>query len=258
VTNVESEQVTSIFSPKELASLDRSKVPHHIAIIPDGNRRWAKKQFKDIIFGYSHGAENLITIVQAARELGIKVLTSWGFSTENWKRPKEETDTLMQMMEKYLIENLPKLLANSIRFNVIGRLENLPPSLQKVIEETKAATEGCCELDLVFALDYGGRDELCRAIKKIATDCCQKKITPDDLNEEIIGRYLDTWRWPDPDLIIRTSGERRLSNFLLWQSSYTEFFIEEAMWPSFSPKHLLSAILDFQARDRRKGGGGFV
>jgi undecaprenyl diphosphate synthase len=250
-----SDPKSDLFSQEELSKLDRSNIPYHVAIIPDGNRRWAKFQGKDVPDGYTQGTDTLVTIVKAAKELGVKVLTVFSFSTENWTRPKVESDTLIKLIEEYLKFYQQKLLENSIRFNAIGDTSHLPPTLVQIIEDTKNVTRSCTEFDLVLALNYGGRDEICRAVKKIVTDCVAGKITPDELTEKTINSYLDTSNWPDPDLLIRTSGERRISNFLLWQSSYTELYIEEDVWPNFQPKHLLSALVDYQHRDRRRGGG---
>ncbi|MDB6081040.1 MAG: uppS [Chlamydiia bacterium] len=246
---------TRFFSEETLQDLSKATIPHHIAIIPDGNRRWAKGHFLEVTEGYLQGAETLITIIQAAKEIGVKVLTVFSFSTENWLRPKPEIDAVMKIMEEYLKNYQEKLMAMSIRFNVIGNTDLLPQSLINVINETKTLTQEGTKFDLILAMNYGGRDEIIRATKKIATDYKENKILLHDLTENTFSAHLDTSKWPDPDLIIRTSGEKRISNFLLWQSSYAEIYIEKATWPDFTPHHLLSAVLDYQSRDRRRGGG---
>lgn len=232
-----------LFSADELASLNKGNIPHHVAIIPDGNRRWAKgHQLEKSYEGYLYGAETLITIVRAAKALGIKVLTVYTFSTENWLRPPLEVNALMTILEQYLRGYQQQLVDLSIRLHTIGDLKVLPTSLGQVIADTKQMTANCDEFDLVLALNYGARDELVRAIRQIAQDVASEKISLDTLTEERITQYLDTANFPDPDLLIRTSGEQRISNFLLWQSSYAEMYMEEVTWPDFTPKHLLSAL----------------
>lgn len=251
-------QKTTFYTVNELELLDKTNIPNHIAIVPDGNRRWAKTHAHEHTpaFGYLSGANTLLNIVKAAKELGVKILTVYSFSTENWKRPKNEIAALMHLIETYLFDYQQQLLDSSIRVTSIGILDPLPTSLQLVLEITKEKTRNCNEFDLVFALNYGGRDELCRAFQKIAQECVAGKLTPSDITESLIAKHLDTALWPDPDLIIRSSGEKRLSNFLLWQSAYSELYIEPVMWPQFTPKHLLNAVLAYQQRDRRLGGDG--
>ena len=244
-----------IFSESDLAGLDKGNIPHHVAIIPDGNRRWAKGEQKATHEGYLYGADTLIRAVRAAKDLGIKILTVYTFSTENWLRPIAEVNALMKILEDYLRDYQNNLVDLCIRFNIIGNLDLLPASLIKVINDTKEMTKGCTEFDLVLAVNYGSRDEICRAVRKIVTDCLNQKISVDELTEESIAHYLDTSSWPDPDLLIRTSGERRISNFLLWQSSYSEVYTEEVVWPNFTPNHLLHAVRDYQRRQRRRGAG---
>jgi undecaprenyl diphosphate synthase len=246
---------TCFFSEKEIKNLDPARIPHHIAIMPDGNRRWAKKRLKDVKEGYTTGAETLLDIVRSAKEMGVKMLTVYGFSTENWSRPKIEVDILMEIYEKYLLDYQNELLQSSVRFHTIGDISKLPASLMKAIEQTKQMTGHCTEFDLILAFNYGSRDEICRATRKMMLDCVKNKIQPQDITEDIFSSYLDTARFPDPDLLIRTSGEKRMSNFLIWQCSYAEIYPEETNWPSFTPHHLLQAVLDFQTRSRRYGGG---
>jgi undecaprenyl diphosphate synthase len=245
----------TIFSPDDLAGLNKENIPFHVAIIPDGNRRWAKGVQKQSHEGYFSGAETLINAVRAAKEIGIKVLTVYTFSTENWLRPTVEVHALFETLEKYLAKYQRQLLELGIRLNTIGNLELLPETLQVVINKTKELTSPCSDFDLVLAVNYGSRDEIVRAIQNIVSDCLEKKINPNKVDEKTITQYLDTAKWPDPDLLIRTSGERRISNFLLWQSSYTELYTEEVVWPNFTPHHLLHAVRDFQRRHRRLGAG---
>ena len=261
MTNCKSEnenQTESLFfSANDLARLDKSNIPHHVAIIPDGNRRWAKDLKKESVEGYPFGIESGLTCIQAAKELGIKVLTIYTFSTENWTRPEAEVLAYLKIGERYLRQYQQKLIESNIRLNVIGNLQLMPRSLVEVINETKEKTAGCTGFDLVLAVNYGSRDEICRAVRSLVNDCLNQKISPDTLTEESIAHYLDTSRWPDPDLLIRTSGEKRISNFLLWQSSYSELYTDDVLWPNFTPSHLLSAVCDYQTIQRRRGGGTY-
>lgn len=247
-------QQTVFYSASDLAVLDKSRLPLHIAIIPDGNRRWAKRQQSTIKSGHREGADNLMDIIKAGKEIGLKMMTFYLFSTENWNRAKEEVDALMWLLPTYLIEQKQTMIDNGIRLRTIGDLSRLPKETLEVIDQTKEATSHCQSIDFVMALNYGGRDEMCRAFHTIINDMKAGKITQQDINEDLISDYLDTAEWSDPDLLIRTSGELRFSNFLLWQSSYSEVYIEEVLWPDFSPHHLLQAIVNFQKRDRRLGG----
>lgn len=248
-----------IFTEEELQQIDKNNIPTHIAIIPDGNRRWAKTQTLPWTQGHVAGVSTVVTIVKAAKALGIKTLSLFSFSTENWKkRPKNELDHLIQVITESLYTYQEELLCHRIRLRVIGDLEELPMTLCKILKKTVSLTADCEEFDLVLAINYGGRDEICRAVKKMMKDLLDKKISIEDCSEERFPLYLDTHGLPDPDLLIRTSGEKRISNFLLWQSSYSEVFIDEVAWPEFTPQHLLKAICDFQGRERRKGGGEAV
>lgn len=245
---------TGSYSVEELLSLDPNCIPAHIAIIPDGNRRWAKENKLSSTQGHRAGADNLIKIVKAAKELGVKVVTFYSFSTENWSRDLFEVRSILWILESYLVEQTPFMLENGVRYNTIGDLSRFPKSVLKVIEQTKQATEHCSDIEMVMALNYGSRDEICRAVKAIIKDVADQKINQDQVDEAVISRYLDTSQWEDPGLLIRTSGERRLSNFLLWQTSYSEIYLPKVLWPDFSPQHFLEAILDFQQRERRLGG----
>ncbi len=247
-------QNRSRFDPEQLARLNRSHLPKHIAIIPDGNRRWAKKHFLNSQQGHQEGADILMEIVKAAQELEIRHLTLYSFSTENWQRSPEEVFAFLLLIANYLIEQREEMAQTGIKLETIGDLNPLPSFLKEAIRETKEATKSCDKIDLILALNYGSRNELCRAVRALVEDCDNKRLNKEEINEETLSRYLDTHPWSDPDLLIRTSGELRLSNFLLWQISYAEMHISPTLWPDFSPKHLLDALLDFQGRERRRGG----
>lgn len=242
------------FNEAQLASLDITKTPKHVAIIPDGNRRWARNQNSEISDGHREGATTLIDIVEAARDLGVKILTFYLFSTENWTRPDWEIEALMLLLETFLIDQRQPMIDNGISLQTIGDLSRFPPSIQKTIQESKDATADCQQIQLVFALNYGGRDEIRRAFQNILVDYDSRKIRKEDVSEELISRHLDTAKWPDPDLLIRTGGELRISNYMLWQISYTELYVENVLWPDFTAGHLLEALLNFQQRERRLGG----
>jgi undecaprenyl diphosphate synthase len=243
--------VDSFFSSEELKALDAEHIPSHIAIIPDGNRRWAKAKLLSAEKGHMAGYEGVVKIVRAAKEMGVTVITLYAFSTENWRRPIDEVEHLMHLTQQYLLSYQEQLVQENIRLCAIGNLEQLPGKVLRVLNETIDKTAHCTEFTLVLAINYGGRDELVRAVNKIIA----QQTTPGAITEETISKHLDTRLWQDPDLIIRTSGERRLSNFLLWQSSYAEVYIENSPWPDFTPQHLYRAVCDYQTRQRRLGGG---
>jgi len=243
------------FTEEQLALLDKTKMPAHIAIIPDGNRRWAKANTLNITQGHRKGANNLITIVKAAKAVGIKSITFFLFSTENWTREKREVRALMWILESFLIEQRQAMIDQGIRFHTIGDLTKFSDRVIRVLEESKQATAHCNTIDMVAALNYGGRDEITRAIKSLLEDFERTKFKKEAINETLISKYLDTASWPDPELLIRTSGEKRISNFLLWQISYSEIYVTEVLWPEFTANHLLDALLYFQYRERRLGGG---
>lgn len=243
-----------LFAPEQLSLLDKNRIPRHVAIIPDGNRRWAKNQQTSTEQGHREGSNAIIEIVKAAKDLGVKILTFYLFSTENWTRPKEEIAALMWLLEDFLYRQTNAMLENNIRLQTIGDLERLPPRALKAVNDTMAATRHCDQIEMVLALNYGSRDEICRAVKKIVGDCCEKKIHEEEIDEDLISKYLDTSQWLDPDLLIRTSGEIRVSNFLLWQISYTEIYVADVLWPDFKPANLLDALINFQKRERRLGG----
>ena len=243
-----STQQKPFFSQTELDTLLSHNLPKHVAIIPDGNRRWAIHHNEPYITAYTKGAQTLITIALAAKEIGIPVLTIYSFSTENWKRSQQEAEMFLQLFDTHLSFYAQSLVESDIRLHFIGNTSALPPFLQKTIEHVTMVTAPGKALDIVFALNYGGRDEIVRAIKKVISTQNQ------DISEQTISQSLDTAKWPDPDLVIRTSGEQRLSNFLLWQSSYAETYTDPTLWIDFSPHNFLSAIKEYQSRTRRRGG----
>jgi undecaprenyl diphosphate synthase len=245
---------SSKFLPDDLKKLDRSRIPKHIAIIPDGNRRWAKKHLLDLNMGHKEGADILMEIVESAQELGVKALTVYGFSTENWNRPFYEVMLLMSLFTDYLTKHQQRMINSGIKMEAIGDLAPLPSGLKKAIDTTREATRTCDDIRLIFAFNYGSRNEICRAFHQLLEDYDNKKIKKEEIDETAISRYLDTKEWGDPELLIRTSGELRISNFLLWQISYAEIHIAPVLWPEFRPKNLIEAIIDFQNRERRWGG----
>ncbi|MFH1877825.1 MAG: isoprenyl transferase [Candidatus Omnitrophota bacterium] len=229
-------------------------LPEHIAIIMDGNGRWAKKRNLARIIGHRSGVETANAITEACARLGIKALTMYTFSSENWKRPKNEVDTLMNLIEQKLKENLRKLKENNIKFNVIGRIDELSPSLRGQIQNAMVETASNTGMILTLALNYGGRQEILDAVKKFCreSECVAERVSK--LSEKEFEKYLYTWDLPDPDLVIRTSGEMRISNFLLWQIAYSEFYVTDTLWPDFSPEELEKALKHYSARERRFGG----
>jgi len=243
------------YSSEELSLLNPAKIPKHIAIIMDGNRRWAKQRNLPLMMGHWEGAETLIDIVRSASDLGVKTLTAYAFSTENWVRPEEEIEALMEIFELYLIRKREAMIQSGIRLNSIGDSTRLPQRVLDALNQTKEATKQCDKIDLVLALNYGGRDEIRRSLTKILDLHRQHPLQNHEITEDLIAKHLDTSPWGDPDLLIRTSGELRLSNFLLWQLCYTEIYVTDVLWPDFAPKELLDSILAYQCRDRRRGGG---
>jgi undecaprenyl diphosphate synthase len=243
-----------VFSENDLAKVDMNNIPHHIAIIMDGNRRWSKRKNFSLFSGHWQGAETLIEIVQAAYELGVKVVTVYAFSTENWTRAEREVKDLLSLFEVYLKRKKMSMVEQGVKLSTIGDIEKLPHSLQATIKETCLATQNCEKIELALAINYGARNEILRAIKKICYDVNDNKLNIDELNETVISSYLDTKAKKDPDLLIRTSGELRLSNFMLWQLSYTEVFVTDVLWPDFNKYELIKAIMEYQNRQRRIGG----
>jgi undecaprenyl diphosphate synthase len=228
--------------------IDRNRVPQHVAVIMDGNGRWAQRRHLPRIFGHKRGAERVRDVVEHCRKLGIGVLTLYAFSDENWGRPRDEVSFLMDMLGAYLKSELASMQRNSIRFRTIGRTERLPAAARKWIEKATAETAANSGMVLNLALSYGGRSELLHAVRRLAAEGI-----PEDLREEHLAAHLDTAGLPDPDLIIRTSGEQRISNFLLWQAAYAELYFTDVLWPDFDEKQLLLALRDYQGRQRRFG-----
>ncbi|MCS7306790.1 MAG: isoprenyl transferase [Thermoguttaceae bacterium] len=231
-----------------------NKRPRHIAAIMDGNGRWALRQGLPRIEGHRRGAEAVRRIVRECARLGIQQLTLFCFSSENWKRPPEELQFLMQLLEHYMVEERPELLENNIRLTVIGRREGLPSSAIQAMEETIRLTSQNTGLHLCLAINYGARQELTDAVRRIAQEVQSGRLRSEQIDEQIISQYLYTAGMPDPDLLIRTAGEMRLSNFLLWQCSYAELWVTERCWPEFDEELLRQAIRDYAARRRRFGG----
>lgn len=229
-------------------------LPQHIAIIMDGNGRWAQKKGLPRAAGHRAGIEALKKTVECSLDINIKYLSVYAFSTENWKRPQEEINILMDLIVEYIVKELNKLHENGVRINSIGDLNLLPAETCKYILAAQEKTCGNDKLILNVALNYGGRAEITQAVRDIAKNISLGKLKIEDINEDIVSQYLYTKNQPDPDLMIRPSGERRLSNFLLWQLAYSELWTTNVLWPDFRPQHLLEAIYDFQNRNRRFGG----
>ena len=227
-------------------------VPRHVAIILDGNGRWAKAKGMPRTYGHTVGAKNVEPICRAAYELGIKYMTFYAFSTENWSRPDDEVKKLMEILEDYMTKCKKLSADNNMRVRVIGDVTGFSESMQKKIKELEEFSKDFTGLNLQIALNYGSRDEIVRAVRKYTADVLSHTASP-DLTEEMFSRYLDTKDIPDPDLLIRTSGEQRLSNYLLWQLAYAEFYFTEVPWPDFHEKELKEAVLAYQNRDRRYG-----
>ena len=233
--------------------LNSENIPKHIAIIMDGNRRWAKKRHLPIKVGHYRGAEALDRIVSYASEVGVETLTVFAFSTENWARSKEEIDTVLELFKLYLIRKTPAMVNHGVKLELIGDLRAFPLDFQMTMQASRDATKDCKKIRLVLALNYGARDEITRAISKIVNDLERSNIKKEDINENLVHTYLDTSQWKDPDLLIRTSGEQRVSNFLLWQMSYTELYMTNIFWPDFRPSDFRDAIIEYQSRLRRFG-----
>ena len=236
---------------KDLINID--KLPQHLAIIMDGNGRWAKKQGFLRAIGHENGTKTVKKTVETCAELGIKNLTLYAFSTENWNRPKIEVDTLMKILVRSLKKEIATLTKNNIKLNAIGNLTSLPSKVQKELNEVIEKTATNTRLTLTLALSYGSRNEIIEAVKKIAHNVKNNIISEDDIDESIINQHLYTHDLPDVDLVIRTSGEHRISNFLLWQIAYAEFYFTDVLWPDFSENNLYEAIISYQNRERRFG-----
>ncbi len=233
--------------------INRDKLPGHIAIIMDGNGRWAKQRGNQRVFGHQHAVKAVRETVEAAAELGIKYLTLYAFSTENWNRPRSEVNALMSLLVKTLHEETKTLTKNNISLQAIGDLDDLPKKVKGNLGKCINITAGNTGLKLVLALSYSGRWEIYDAVVKLARKVKEGQVNPDDITQEYLAEMLQTRDMPDPELLIRTSGEFRISNFLLWQIAYTELFFTEKLWPDFTREDLYSAILDYQTRERRFG-----
>ena len=238
----------------ESIDLTGMNIPNHIAIIMDGNGRWAKKRFLPRNAGHVAGAKTVEKIIEDAYDLGVKYLTVYAFSTENWNRPDDEVAALMKLLKNYLKDCIKRANSNNMRVRVIGERSRLEPEIVEKIEELEECSKDNDGITFIIALNYGSRDEIRRATTKMAMDCKEGKLNPEDITEDTISSYLDTRGIPDPDLLIRTSGEIRLSNYLLWQLAYTEFYFTDVLWPDFNKKELIKAIEYYNGRDRRFGG----
>ncbi|BDF34427.1 MULTISPECIES: isoprenyl transferase [Extibacter] len=230
------------------------KVPQHVAIILDGNGRWAKSKGMPRNYGHAQGSKNVERICEEAYRMGIKYLTVYAFSTENWNRPQDEVDALMKLLRNYMKTCLKTAAKNDMKIRVIGDLGRLDDDIRGRIAELIEATKDNKGLNFQIAINYGSRDEMVRAARRLAEDCASGKIGPEEIDETLFERYLDTHGIPDPDLLIRTSGEQRLSNYLLWQLAYTEFYFTDVLWPDFTKEELVKAVAQYNARDRRYGG----
>lgn len=242
---------------KELLSLiDPTRIPEHVAIIMDGNGRWAKKQGFLRIFGHRQGVDTVRNVVETAAEMGVKYLTLYAFSTENWSRPKVEVNALMELLVDSIRKETPRLMQNGIRLETIGNVEQLPEGCNKTLKETVEATKNNSRMTLILALSYSGRWDIIEAVRKIAADVKNGLLDPETIGESDLNAALNTARYPNPELLIRTSGEQRISNFLLWEIAYSEIHFTKVLWPEFSTEDFYKAILDFQGRERRFGKTG--
>ena len=246
----------ALFSKKAAAGpqVDFDHLPRHIAIIMDGNGRWAKKRGLPRTAGHAAGAENFRTIATYCKDIGLEYLTVYAFSTENWKRPAEEVGAIMGLLRKYLLEAIGRMERDRVKMEFFGDLSPLTPELRQLCERTREISRHYDGCQVNICLNYGGRDELMRAARAYARDCLEGRADPDHLTEDQFGGYLFSRGVPDPDLVIRPSGELRLSNFLLWQSAYAEFYFTDVLWPDFSKEELHRAIAAYQGRSRRFGG----
>ncbi len=243
-----------VYTQEQLLDLDQSRLPRHVAIIPDGNRRWAKMSGHSIFMGHRVGADTVFNTVKAAREVGIKAISFYLFSTENWKRSPEEVSFHMELLQEFLLKHCEEMKENGVRLCTIGDLNVFPKEVIRVIDTVVAKTSEGKTIDLILALNYGARDEMRRAVQRICHEQATENPAFKEITEDLISSCLDTAPWGDPDLLIRTSGEMRVSNFLLWQLSYAELYVTEVLWPDFTPNIFLDALIDFQTRQRRMGG----
>jgi undecaprenyl diphosphate synthase len=240
-------------SSSRSVELDATKLPAHVAIIMDGNGRWAKKRLLNRIIGHEKGSETVRIIIRTCRQIGISYLTLYAFSTENWQRPKTEVEALMALLRKFLRSERKEMVENNIRLRAIGQIDRLPTKVRQALDQTMTATREQTGMNLILALSYGGRAEIVRMVQEVAEKINRGIIDPEAVNEGLISDHLYTRDIPDPDLLIRTSGEMRISNFLLWQIAYTELFVTPTLWPDFSKEEFLQILKDFQVRVRRFG-----
>jgi len=235
------------------SEIEKNPVPNHVSIIMDGNGRWAKLKNKPRVFGHKNGVTSVREVIEACAEIGVNFLTLYAFSTENWNRPKLEVRTLMSLLASSLKKELKTLQKNNIKWNMIGNVNDLPESAQKELLEVIDKTKNNTRLTLTLALSYGSRDEIVNVIKNISKKVVNNELTVEEINENIINNHLYTFSLPDVDFMIRTSGEKRISNFLLWQIAYAELYFTDTLWPDFRKENLFKAILEYQNRERRFG-----
>jgi undecaprenyl diphosphate synthase len=233
--------------------LDLQRLPRHVAIIMDGNGRWAQQRGLSRIEGHKRGKDSVRAVVEASRRLGISYLSLFAFSTENWQRPKREVDALMGLLRRYLRTELRKMMKNEIRLVAIGNTTRLPLALQRELAASIEATRNNCRMTVVLAVSYGGREDILQAARALACDARSGRLDPEAVDESVFGGYLNTTGIPDPDLLIRTSGEMRISNFFLWQSAYSEIYVTNTLWPDFREPQFIEALAHYQQRERRFG-----
>jgi undecaprenyl diphosphate synthase len=236
-----------------MIELDHSRLPRHVAVIMDGNGRWAEQRGLSRLYGHRVGKDSVRAIVESSRKLGIKYLSLFAFSSENWNRPPREVDGLMALLRKYLASELGKMMRHGIRLLAVGSLRKLPPAVREALRSSIAATRNNTGMTVILAVSYGGREDIARAARAIARNVERGKLAPGQITEETVAEHLGTKGVPDPDLLIRTSGEMRISNFFLWQLAYTEMYVTETLWPDFREREYFQALAFFQQRQRRFG-----
>jgi undecaprenyl diphosphate synthase len=236
-----------------MIELDQSRLPRHVAVIMDGNGRWAEQRGLARLYGHRAGKDSVRAIVESSRKLGIKYLSLFAFSSENWNRPPREVEGLMKLLRKYLASELGKMMRHRIRLLAVGSLRKLPPAVRQALRASIAATRNNTGMTVILAVSYGGREDIARAARAIARRVERGELTPDDITEDTVSGHLGTSGVPDPDLLIRTSGELRISNFFLWQLAYTELYVTDTLWPDFREREYLQALAFFQQRQRRFG-----
>jgi undecaprenyl diphosphate synthase len=239
-----------------MVEIDRNRLPRHVAIIMDGNGRWAEQRGLSRLYGHRVGKDSVRAVVEQSRELGIQYLSLFAFSTENWNRPPREVDGLMTLLRKYLASELGKMMRHGIRLLAVGSLRRLPPAVREALRASIAATRNNTGMTVILAVSYGGREDLVQATRAIARRVKRGELSPEQITEHTVTEHLATHGIPDPDLLIRTSGEQRISNFFLWQLAYTEIFVTDTLWPDFREREYLEALAFFQQRQRRFGRTG--